>query len=137
MSEEKAQIKTSTVSSNTINNYHTVNPVRSRQISKINTSNIDFHSTEEASNGVKPDIQNPSRRSFIKKAVAGVAVTTSVAGIAKIVTGKAAQNAANKANLNDELTQDRIMRQKKYVLMTKEEKERMIKMFVDGCKEQA
>lgn len=86
---------------------------------------------------VVKDIKNPSRRSFIKKAVAGVAAITSFAGIAKIIAGKAAKDAANRANLNDDLRQDKIMTQKKYVLMTKKEKEQMIEMLTDSYKEQA
>lgn len=85
----------------------------------------------------KKGIKNPSRRSFIKKVVVGGIAVASVAGAAKKIAKWAADDAANKANLNDDLRQDKIIMQKKYVLMTKKEKERMIKMFADSYKDQA
>lgn len=85
----------------------------------------------------KKGIKNPSRRSFIKKVVVGGIAVASVAGAAKKIAKWAADDAANKANLNDDLRQNKIIMQKKYVLMTKKEKERMIKMFADSYKDQA
>lgn len=86
--------------------------------------------------GVK-DIKNPSRRSFIKKAVVGGVVVASGAGLAKTAASLASKSAANNVNLNDDLRQDNIMMQKRYVLMTKQEKEQMVKMLVNSYKEQA
>ncbi|MBI5874854.1 MAG: hypothetical protein HZB81_03250 [Deltaproteobacteria bacterium] len=86
----------------------------------------------------KNGIKNPSRRSFIKKVVVGGIAVASVAGAAKKVAKWAAADAANKANLNDNLLQDKIMMQKKYALMTKKEKEQMVKTLVHNYfKEQA
>lgn len=85
----------------------------------------------------KKGIKNPSRRSFIKKVVVGGIAAASVAGAAKRIAKWAANDAANKANLNDNLRQDKIITQKKYVLMTKKEKEQMVKTLVDSYKEQA
>lgn len=85
----------------------------------------------------KNGIKNPSRRSFIKKVVVGGIAVTSVAGAAKKVAKLAADDVANKANLNDDLRQDKIMMQKRYALMTKKEKEQMVKTLVDSYKERA
>lgn len=83
------------------------------------------------------EIKNPSRRGFIKKAVVGGIVVVSGAEIAKTAVSLASKDAANKANLNDGLRQDKIMAQKKYALMTKKEKEQMIKTLVDSYKGQS
>lgn len=83
------------------------------------------------------DIKNPSRRSFIKKTVIGGIAAVSVAGAAKKIAKWAADDAVNKANLNDNLRQDKIIMEKKYALMTKKEKEQMVKTLVDSYKEQA
>lgn len=81
--------------------------------------------------------KNLSRRTFIKKAVVGSIAVASTAGLAKKLISMDAEDAANKACLKDELQQDRVVAQQKYVLMTKEEKEQMVQMLVNSYKEQA
>ncbi|MBI5893370.1 MAG: twin-arginine translocation signal domain-containing protein [Deltaproteobacteria bacterium] len=78
-----------------------------------------------------------SRRTFIKKAAVGGIAIASAAGIikaAKTLAEAEAEKREYAAYVHDELQQDKIMKDKKYVLMTKEEKEEMLKMFADNYK---
>lgn len=92
---------------------------------------------------VKESIENKSkkqatRRGFLKKAlIAGVAVTAT-AGIAK-KTAKTLlpEGDHQKEYLNDVLPGDKVLAQREYVLMTKSEKEELVKTLESGYKKQA
>ena len=86
---------------------------------------------------IRQGVKNPLRRTFIKKAVVGGIAVVSTASLAKKVSSMASADSANKAYLNDDIQQDKIMMQKNYVLMTREEKEQMVKTLADSYKEQA
>ena len=80
--------------------------------------------------GIKNDGTDFSRRAFIKKTLlVGVAVA-STAAVAKKVASVTPRQDLRGAYLNDELQQDRVMKDKEFVVMSKEEKERMVQMFV-------
>ncbi|MDO8445177.1 MAG: hypothetical protein Q7T53_03575 [Deltaproteobacteria bacterium] len=71
-----------------------------------------------------------SRRAFIKKTLLiGVAVA-STAAVAKKVASVTPRQDLRGAYLNDEIQQDKVMKGKEYVVMSKEEKEQMLQMFV-------
>ncbi len=81
--------------------------------------------------------KNLSRRTFIKTAAVGGIAIASAAGIIKAAKTLAEEEAKKReyaAYANDEMQQDKIMKDKKYVLMTKEEKGKMLKMFADNYK---
>ena len=78
---------------------------------------------------VKKEDVDYSRRSFIKKTLLlGVAVA-STAAVAKKVSSVVPRQDIKGAYLNDEVQQDLVMKDKQYVLMTKEEKDQMVQMF--------
>lgn len=72
-----------------------------------------------------------SKRAFMKKALIGGIAAVSTAAVAKKLISSEAAGRKNtqQAYVNDELMQDKVMKDKEYVLMTKEEKERMVQMF--------
>ncbi len=95
---------------------------------------------KQTPNAASESSRNLSRRGFIKKAVIGGIAVTSVAGLTKMAVSLAEEDAQKKAHLaqiNDEIRQERIMKDKKYVTMTKEEKKNMVQMFVDNYKYEA
>ena len=79
---------------------------------------------------VKTEQVDHSRRSFIKKSLLlGVAVATTAAVAKKVASVTAPRQDLRGAYLNDELQQDKVMKGKEYVLMTRDEKDQMIQMF--------
>lgn len=87
-----------------------------------------------------------SRRRFIKGAlVGGIAVSTS-GGLTRMVTGLTGVDALNLYTKGfgvgvdmpypDDLHQERIMKGKKYVMMTDEEKKEMIEFFTNNYNKQ-
>lgn len=81
-------------------------------------------------------VKGLSRRTFIKGAAVGSIAAASVAGIAKLAVSLASSDAENKAYLED-IRQERLLAQMNYVLMSKGEKEEMVRMFIKSHKEQA
>jgi hypothetical protein len=77
----------------------------------------------------KGDEVDFSRRVFLKKTLLlGVAVAGTTV-VAKKVASVAPRQDLRGAYLNDELQQDKVMKDKQYVLMTREEKDQMVQMF--------
>jgi len=86
--------------------------------------------------GIKNDTDF-SRRAFIKKTLLiGVAVA-STAAVAKKVASVTPRQDLRGAYLNDEIQQDKVMKGKEYVVMSKEEKEQMLQMFANDYNKQA
>ncbi|MBI5328586.1 MAG: hypothetical protein HZB80_09925 [Deltaproteobacteria bacterium] len=78
-----------------------------------------------------------ARRAFLKQAVVGGIAVSSTAWLAKTVVAAVSENNSERANLNDNLQQERIMMEKEYALMTKREKKQLVQMFINSYKEQA
>lgn len=80
-----------------------------------------------------------SKRAFMKKALIGGIAAVSTAAVAKKLISSEAAGKKNtqKAYVNDELMQDKIMKDKQFVLMTREEKDQMVQMFVSDYNKQA
>lgn len=88
-------------------------------------------------NNLKKNCKDISRRIFVKKAViAGIAVT-SAAGLTKAVSSVVSQNSLGKNSSQDDIQQDKIMFNKKYVLMSEEEKKQTVQILIRSYKEQA
>lgn len=78
-----------------------------------------------------------SRRNFFKKAlIAGAVVTAGGAAAKKIVTSLP-KGDAQEAYLKDVLPGDSVMAQREYVVMTKGEKEELVKALVENYKKEA
>lgn len=85
---------------------------------------------EKDINEVKKEGIDYSRRAFMKKALlTGIAVATTAA-ITKKVVEAVPKHDLRDAYLNDDLQQDKVMKDKKYVLMTTEEKEQLVQTLV-------
>ncbi|MBI5048768.1 MAG: hypothetical protein HZB54_07470 [Deltaproteobacteria bacterium] len=78
-----------------------------------------------------------ARRAFIKQAVVGGIAVSSVAWLAKAVVATISENTPDMANLKDNLKQERIMLNKEYAVMSKQEKEELVQIFINSYKEQA
>ena len=97
--------------------------------------------TEEKKEGQSSQ-ENPavnlSRRHFIKKAVIGGIAAISTASIAKKVVSMESEKTQREAYIKDEFRQDMVLKDKKFVLMTDDEKRQLVDMFVSNYyKEQA
>ena len=87
--------------------------------------------------GIKNDGTDFSRRAFIKKTLlVGVAVASTTA-VAKKVASVTPRQDLRGAYLNDDIQQDKVMKGKEYVVMSREEKEQMLQMFVNDYNKQA
>jgi len=74
-----------------------------------------------------------SRRIFLKKAlISGVAMATTVSLAKKVSTLAIPDLNPQKLNMNDVIAGDIAMAQKKYILMTKREKEDLVQFFVEN-----
>lgn len=87
--------------------------------------------TEDEPGEQKPKDADFSRRAFIKTALIGGVAVASGAAIAKNISSLSPNNNPQSANLDDGLQQERLMKDKEYVLMTRKEKEQMVRMFED------
>lgn len=78
-----------------------------------------------------------SRRGFIKKAVlAGIAVTAT-AGLAKKTSDVLLKEDFQKLYMNDVLPGDKELASRQYVLMTRGEKEALVKTLIENHKDKA
>lgn len=75
-----------------------------------------------------------SRRGFIKKALISAVAVTATAGLAKKTASLIPEGNLQDKYLDDVLPGDKILAKREYVLMTKEEKEELIKTFADNYK---
>ena len=75
-----------------------------------------------------------SKRAFIKTALIGGIAVASGAVIAKKITSNIPKTKLASAYVDDELQQDRVMKDKEFVVMSKEEKEQMVKTIVSEYK---
>lgn len=87
--------------------------------------------TEDRLGEQKPKDADFSRRAFIKTALIGGVAVASGAVIAQKVSSPSPNKNPNNVYSNDDLQQDKLMNDKKYVLMTSKEKEQMVRMFED------
>ena len=71
-----------------------------------------------------------SKRAFIKTALIGGMAVVSSAVIAKKVASNIPNRGLTGIYVNDELQQDRVMKDMEFVTMSKEEKSRMVQMLV-------
>ncbi len=80
-----------------------------------------------------------SKRAFLTKVLIGGVAAVSTAAIAKKLISSEAAGKKNtqQAYVNDEIMQDKTMKDKEYVLMSREEKEKMVQMFVSDYNKQA
>lgn len=78
-----------------------------------------------------------SKRAFLTKVLIGGVAAVSTAAIAKKVVSSSSHKDVKSAYLKDEQMQDKVMKDKEYVLMTSEEKEHMVQMFVSDYYKQA
>lgn len=84
---------------------------------------------EHKESEVKRDGVDFSKRAFIKTAlISGIAVASG-AVIAKKIVSNIPNTGLTNASVSDELQQDMVMKDKEFVLMSKEEKDRMVEMF--------
>ena len=80
-------------------------------------------------------VQNcSSRRDFVKKALASSVALTSTGVLANNVASLVPDNDSQKAYSNDVQLGDRIMMNREYVLMTDEEKKKIIGMLIKNYK---
>lgn len=86
---------------------------------------------------IKKEGVDHSKRAFLTKALIGGVAVVSTAAIAKKVVSSSSVKDVKGAYLKDEQMQDRVMKDKQYVLMTSEEKEQMVQMFVSDYYKQA
>lgn len=78
-----------------------------------------------------------SRRAFVKKALLTGLTVVGTAAVTKKVVDAVPRQDVKAAYLSDEVQQDRVMKDKQYVLMTQEEKDHMVQMFVSDYSKQA
>ena len=89
---------------------------------------------EDKDSGVKKEGMDFSKRAFLKTALMGGIAVVSGAVIAKKIASNIPNADLKSAYVDDELQQDRVMRDKEFVLMSREEKEQMVKMFASEYK---
>ncbi len=85
--------------------------------------------SEDKESEIKREGVDFSKRAFIKTALIGGIAVASGAMIAKKIVSNIPNTGLTKASVNDELQQDRVMKDKEFVVMSKEEKDRMVQMF--------
>lgn len=85
--------------------------------------------SEDKESEIKREGVDFSKRAFIKTALIGGIAVASGAVIAKKIVSNIPNTGLTKASVNDELQQDRVMKDKEFVVMSKEEKDRMVQMF--------
>ncbi|MBI4745886.1 MAG: hypothetical protein HY786_04940 [Deltaproteobacteria bacterium] len=90
--------------------------------------------SEDKEREVKGEGVDFSKRAFIKTALIGGIAVASGAVIAKKIVSNIPNTGLANASVSDELQQDRVMKDKEFVVMSKEEKDRMVQMFVSGYK---
>lgn len=71
-----------------------------------------------------------SKRAFIKTAIIGGVAVAAGAVISKKITSNIPKTKLASAYVDDDLQQDRVMKDKEFVVMSKEEKEQMVKTIV-------
>lgn len=93
----------------------------------------DRHKKAQAKKGSSKAKDNLSRRFFLKKAlISGIAVATT-AGLAKKVSTLAIPDInPQRLYMNDIIAGDMAMTQKKYILMTKKEKEELVSSLIES-----
>ena len=84
---------------------------------------------EDKESEVKREGVDFSKRAFIKTALIGGIAVASGAVIAKKIASNIPYTGLTNASVSDELQQDRVMKDKEFVVMSKEEKDRMVQMF--------
>jgi hypothetical protein len=97
---------------------------------KTNYDDKGGHNMEKAKNCT-------SRRQFVKKALVSSVALTSTGVLANKVASLVPDNSSQKAYLNDVLPGDRVMMNREYVMMTDEEKKKMIGMLIKNYKKKA
>lgn len=70
-----------------------------------------------------------SKRAFIKTVLIGGVAVAAGAVISKKISSNIPKNNLASAYVDDELQQDKVMKDKEFVVMSKEEKDRMVQMF--------
>jgi hypothetical protein len=104
----------------------------------VQSQRENLNTVSAADNKIKKNCSSlATRRTFIKQAVVGGIAVSSTAWLAKVVVAAVSENSSERANLKDNLRQERIMMEKEYALMTKQEKEQLVQMFINSYKEQA
>lgn len=84
---------------------------------------------EDKESEVKREGVDFSKRAFIKTALIGGIAVASGAVIAKKIVSNIPNTGLTNASVSDELQQDMVMKDKEFVVMSKEEKDRMVEMF--------
>jgi len=85
--------------------------------------------SEDKESEVKREGVDFSKRAFIKTALIGGIAVASGAVIAKKIVSNIPNTGFTKTSVSDELQQDIVMKDKEFVVMSKEEKDRMVQMF--------
>lgn len=86
--------------------------------------------SEDKESEIKREGVDFSKRAFIKTALIGGIAVASGAVIAKKIASNIPNTGLTKASISDEVQQDRVMKDKEFVVMSREEKDQMVKMFV-------
>ncbi|MBI5286499.1 MAG: hypothetical protein HY878_02775 [Deltaproteobacteria bacterium] len=73
-----------------------------------------------------------SKRTFIKQTLIGGAAIASSAGLSKLIISTAVPLYPQWMYMNDLTAADMILMQRQYVVMSKEEKDQMIRMFIEN-----
>ncbi len=77
-----------------------------------------------------------ARRGFFFYMAVGGASVASVIGLGKFADTVIPENIAQEAYRKDVLVGDRVLAEKEYVLMTEQEKQELVRMFVDNYKKE-
>jgi len=84
---------------------------------------------EDKDSGMQKKGVDFSKRAFLKTALIGGIAVASGSMIAKKISSNMPKADLKSAYVDDEIQQDKAMKGKEYVLMSKEEKDQMVQMF--------
>ncbi|MES9859983.1 MAG: hypothetical protein ABW157_09470 [Candidatus Thiodiazotropha sp. LLP2] len=82
------------------------------------------------------DIDN-TRRRFFKRTAIGAVTVTSTAGIAKTIVDSIPKPNLKNSYIKDAVSGENELKQRKFVLMSVQEKEEMVQSFIDGTNNQS